>query len=60
MNGVMYRVNAGMFEDQGLRVRFNPLGFGLYTLAYSLILQPACVVGYLSELFGRRRQWGTK
>ncbi|APV52592.1 glycosyl transferase family 2 [Betaproteobacteria bacterium GR16-43] len=60
MNGVMYRVNAAMFEEQGLRVRFNPLGFVLYAVAYSVILQPACVAGYLSELFGWRRRWGTK
>lgn len=60
MNIVMYRVASGMFKAEGLRVRFNPLGFGLYALAYSLILQPACVAGYFSELMGMRKSWGTK
>jgi biofilm PGA synthesis N-glycosyltransferase PgaC len=27
---------------------------------YGVILQPACVWGYLSELTGLRKTWGTK
>lgn len=60
MNGVMYRVGARMFNAEGLQVRYNPMGFALYALGYSLILQPACVIGYMSELFGLRKTWGTK
>ena len=60
MNAVMYRVSAKMFDAQGLRVRYNPWGFAVYSLGYSLILQPACVIGYLSELLGMRKTWGTK
>lgn len=60
MNAAMYYVSSGMFRAQGLRVRFNPLGLFLYAVAYSLILQPACVAGYLSELSGLRKTWGTK
>ena len=60
MNAVMYRVSAKMFDAEGLRVRYNPFGFAMYALGYSLILQPACVIGYLSELLGMRKTWGTK
>ena len=60
MNGVMYRVSARMFRSLGLRVRYNPVGFALYALAYSMILQPACVIGYMSEFLGLRKTWGTK
>lgn len=60
INGIMYRVGVGMFKTQGLRVRFNPLGFAIYALGYSMILQPACVIGYASELLGLRKTWGTK
>lgn len=60
MNWTMYRVSVAMFRSQGLKVRQNLLGFALYTLAYGVILQPACVVGYLSELFSLRKSWGTK
>ena len=60
INGIMYRVGAGMFKVQGLNVRFNPAGFAIYALCYSLILQPACVIGYVSELLGLRKSWGTK
>jgi biofilm PGA synthesis N-glycosyltransferase PgaC len=60
MNCIMYLAGARVFRALGLRVRFNPAGFALYSLAYSLILQPACVAGYLSEILGTRKTWGTK
>jgi poly-beta-1,6-N-acetyl-D-glucosamine synthase len=60
INGIMYRIGAGMFKTQGLGVRFNPQGFAIYAFAYSMILQPACVIGYVSELLGLRKTWGTK
>ncbi len=60
MNYVMYRVGAGMFAGQGLKVRKNVPGFLVYAFTYSLILQPASVAGYLSELLGTRKTWGSK
>ena len=35
-------------------------GFLIYAFAYSLILQPVSVGGYISELLGLRKSWGTK
>jgi biofilm PGA synthesis N-glycosyltransferase PgaC len=32
----------------------------MYVLGYSMILQPICVWGYVSELLGLRKRWGTK
>jgi hypothetical protein len=46
MNFLMFRIEAGMFARQGLRVRRNVSGFLIYAFAYSAILQPACVWGY--------------
>jgi biofilm PGA synthesis N-glycosyltransferase PgaC len=60
MNYLMYRIGVGMFAGQGLRVRKNVTGFLLYALTYSLILQPASVAGYMSELLGLRKTWGSK
>ena len=60
MNYVMYRIGVGMFASQNLRVRSNVLGFLVYAFTYSLILQPASVAGYLSELLGTRKSWGSK
>jgi biofilm PGA synthesis N-glycosyltransferase PgaC len=60
INAVMYGVGRRLFDANGLRVRYNPLGFLTYALAYGMILQPACVVGYTSELLGLRKTWGTK
>jgi biofilm PGA synthesis N-glycosyltransferase PgaC len=60
MNFLMFHIEAGMFTRQGLRVRRNVRGFLIYAFAYSVILQPACVWGYVSELFGLRKSWGTK
>jgi biofilm PGA synthesis N-glycosyltransferase PgaC len=60
MNYVMYRIGVRMFASQNLRVRRNVPGFLVYALTYSLILQPASVAGYLAELFGTRKTWGSK
>ena len=60
MNSVMYRIEEKMFAEQHLRVRRNTLGFFLYILPYSCILQPAAVWGYITEIFGTKKTWGTK
>ncbi|MGV8931984.1 MAG: glycosyltransferase [Luteimonas sp.] len=59
-NGFIYRVQHTMFKRQDLKVRRNLGGFFMYVLGYSMILQPICVWGYLSELLGLRKHWGTK
>jgi len=60
MNLLMYRISMKMFEAQGLRVRLNAGGFLTYVFGYSLILQPVSIAGYVSELLGLRKSWGTK
>jgi biofilm PGA synthesis N-glycosyltransferase PgaC len=60
INGIMYRIQSRMFMAQGLKVRRNSLGFVIYTLFYGLVLQPACVVGYVQEFVTRGKRWGTK
>ncbi len=57
---IMFRVAKKAFDELGLKVRRNPSGFLIYSLAYTLILQPACVWGYAVELLGLRKTWGTK
>lgn len=61
VNYVMYGIQVEMFEKQGLRVRKNLLGFTFYALFYGMILQPACVLGYIKELIMyKKKSWGTK
>jgi biofilm PGA synthesis N-glycosyltransferase PgaC len=60
INLLMFKTEVGMFTRQGLRVRHNPTGFLVYAFAYSAILQPACVWGYICEVCGSRKTWGTK
>jgi biofilm PGA synthesis N-glycosyltransferase PgaC len=59
-NLVIFRVQRRMFASQDLRVRRNVGGFLFYTLGYTMILQPVCVMGYAAELFRFRKTWGTK
>jgi poly-beta-1,6-N-acetyl-D-glucosamine synthase len=60
MNSVMYRIEEQMFAEQHLHVRRNTFGFFVYMLPYSCILQPAAVWGYVTEIFGTKKTWGTK
>lgn len=61
VNWIMFLIQSRMFTSQGLKVRKNPIGFMLYAFFYSIILQPACVIGYIHEIFkGSKKNWGTK
>jgi poly-beta-1,6-N-acetyl-D-glucosamine synthase len=60
LNRVMLRASERMFKQERLTIRKNLSGFIFYMLAYSMILQPACVLGYVSELLRFRKAWGTK
>ena len=60
LNWQMYLKGRAMFDKEHLKVRANVLGFIFYVFAYGLVLQPACVYGYFSELFNFRKTWGTK
>ena len=60
MNYLMYSIGNKSFKHKDLKVRRNLPGFFIYTLLYSLIMQPACLAGYASELLGTKKTWGTK
>lgn len=61
INWIMFAIQSSMFLEQGLKVRKNIFGFIIYSLFYSIILQPACVLGYIHEIFkGSKKSWGTK
>ena len=60
-NFLIFTIQNRMFVEQGLKVRRNILGFICYALFYGIILQPACVLGYIHEIFrGAKKSWGTK
>ncbi|MCT2559411.1 glycosyltransferase family 2 protein [Tsuneonella sp. YG55] len=59
-NGIIFRIQSRVYEREGLIVRRNIRGFFFYALAYSILLQPVCVWGYLAELLGLRKRWDTK
>lgn len=60
MNYFMYRIGRNMFEELGLKVRFNPIGFFIYSIFYSLLMQPVSLAGYVAEILNLRKTWGTK
>lgn len=59
-NLFVFQVQRGMFHNQGLKVRQNFGGFLFYAIGYSLMMQPICVWGYVTEAIGARKDWGTK
>ena len=61
VNFTMFRIQNKMFKNNGLKVRKNILGFIAYSLFYSMVLQPASVLGYFKEMIsGSIKNWGTK
>ncbi len=59
-NVLIFRIQQRMFHGQGLRVRRNWTALVLYILGYALLMQPVSLWGYLTELAGRQKRWGTK
>ncbi len=59
-NLVFYMGQRDLFAINGLRVRKNKSGFILYVLLYQLMMNPAVIYGYFSELLRRKKIWGTK
>lgn len=54
---VMYNRQRVVFDELGLKVRKNRLGYFLYLFGYQAIMSPVCVVGYAEELLGTRKRW---
>jgi len=59
-NFVIFRIQKDVFERRNMKVRRNIGGFLFYSLAYSLLMQPVCVWGYIVEILGLRKAWDTK
>lgn len=59
-NIVIFRTQNRMLKRDDFKIRHNRIGFIFYVLVYSVLMQPICVWGYASELFGQRKKWGTK
>lgn len=55
-----YSIEKRMFKAMDLKIRKNLTGFFIYVLAYSFLLQPASILGYLDEILKTRKKWGTK
>jgi biofilm PGA synthesis N-glycosyltransferase PgaC len=61
INLYIYAVQSSMLHSVGIKPSRRWGGFILYTLLYGIILQPACVFGYIKEIFnGGVKNWGTK
>lgn len=60
MNRLMHVRSKATFDELGLTIRRNRMGMVSYALIYSMILQPACVWGYASEVLNLKKTWGTK
>nr|RNF71054.1 glycosyltransferase [Acidithiobacillus sulfuriphilus] len=59
-NAIIYMVQRKMFRERGLKVRKNLRGFFIYAVFSQLIMAPASLAGYASELFRLSKTWGTK
>lgn len=59
-NLIIYRIQQRMFTEQGLHVRKNYRALIVYILFYGVLMQPVSLWGYVSEIIGRKKKWGTK
>jgi len=59
-NLVIYIVQRRMFTERGLKVRKNIRGMFLYVFLSQLLMSPASIAGYASEVLRLGKTWGTK
>ena len=60
MNFTFFLGQRKMFKHNLLRVRRNIAGYFCYMLFYNFFMTPACIHGYIQEIFVRKKKWGTK
>lgn len=56
----MHAQHRKIFEGEGLKIRYNPIGWFFWAFTYMFIMTPATVLGYIKELFSIKKNWGTK
>lgn len=56
-NIVIFRIQTRMLKASRIEMKKSFAGFLLFAFVYPFIMQPVSVWGYLSELFGRRKEW---
>ncbi len=54
---IMFHLSKRSFDEVGLHVRQNWLGYFGYLFTYQLFMSPVSVAGYVQELFGAARRW---
>jgi biofilm PGA synthesis N-glycosyltransferase PgaC len=54
---IMYKKQKTVFNELGLTVRQNLVGFLVYMLVYQVLMSPICVIGYGQELIGMTKKW---
>ncbi len=59
-NLVIFIVQRRMFKERGLKVRKNLRGMFLYVFLSQLLMSPASIAGYASEVLRLGKTWGTK
>lgn len=60
INAFMYFHQRRIFRRHGLNIRRNIVGLIFYMFTYQVIMSPASLAGYLSELLRFKKSWGTK
>lgn len=60
LNYLIYRKHVKTFEEMGLKVRKNYIGYVLFVICNQLIIVPACLKGYIDEVLNVKKTWGTK
>lgn len=59
-NLIFFSGQRTVFTTCDLKVRKNVFGLIIFVLFYQFLMNPAVIYGYFSELFNRKKSWGTK
>ncbi len=60
LNIIIYMKQKRTFRKLNLKLKNNLIGLILFVLFYQILLVPATITGYVSELLNLKKNWGTK
>lgn len=60
LNTIIYRIQKRTFKKLNLKMKNNFIGLIFFVLFYQIVLVPATLSGYFSELLNLKKKWGTK
>ncbi len=60
LNVIIFMIQKRILKRNNIKIEKNAIGFIFFVLFYQIMLVPATISGYFSEILNLKKNWGTK